>query len=85
LFITLSDLAEVLRNLRQAWRILKVGGVLLGTLAFPQSAGVNGVERALLQFCFERGFVRPDGSYEYWHLIMGTTFMYHFTKEADFL
>jgi hypothetical protein len=72
--------AAVLHHLRQAWRILKVGGVLLGTAALPQS----GVERALLQFCFERGFVRQDGSYEYWHLIMATSYMYHFMKESDF-
>lgn len=73
-------LADTLTELRQGWRILKPGGVLLGIRAYPDRLGINGVERALLQFCFERGIVQGDGSYYAWYLVESSSYMYYIWK-----
>lgn len=76
-YITNTDTLE---ELRVGWKILKPNGVLVGIRAYPDSMGLNGVERALLQFCFEYGLVKDGGSYYSWYLIQDTSYMYYLWK-----
>ena len=53
---------------------------MLGREAYHQGNGYNELEKALFQFCFETGLVKPDGSYDSWTLIHRSSFMFYLPK-----